>query len=99
MDERVRFPADVRGRGVATRPSRRAVAPPGDLVLPRVLRLSERADRAANRLTGGGLHFLVSSAPWTHRFWSGLFYTLVLRLALASLTFARRSPAAGARST
>jgi hypothetical protein len=46
----------------------------------------------ANRLSHGGLHFLVSGAPWTHRFWSGLLYTLALGVLLTILTLARRCP-------
>ena len=45
-----------------------------------------------NWLTGGGLRFFVRGAPWTHRFWSGLFYTLVLGVFLVMLTLARRCP-------
>jgi hypothetical protein len=46
----------------------------------------------ANWLTGGVLRFFVSGAPWTHRFWSGLLYTLVLGVFLVMLTLARRCP-------
>ena len=46
----------------------------------------------ANWLTGGGLRFFVSGAPWTHRFWSGLFYTLALGVFLVMLILARRCP-------
>jgi hypothetical protein len=54
-----------------------------------------------NWLTSGGLRFFVSGAPWTHRFWSGLFYTLALALGvfLVMLTLARRCPRCGGRST
>ena len=48
-----------------------------------------------NRLTDGGLHFFVGGAPWTFRFWSGLFYMLVAGVFLSLLTLARVCPRCG----
>lgn len=39
----------------------------------------------AGKLTGGGMRFMVSGAPWTHYFWSGLFYLLMAGGAAAIL--------------
>jgi len=48
-----------------------------------------------NRLTSGGMRFLVNGDPWTHTFWSGLFYIWAGGLAFLLLTVARRCPRCG----
>lgn len=47
------------------------------------------------KLTGGGMRFLVSGAPWTHYFWSGLFYVLVAGGAAAILAMVWPCPGCG----
>jgi len=37
-----------------------------------------------------------SGEPWTHTFWSGLFYTLMIGVVLAMLTISRSCPRCGA---
>jgi len=36
-----------------------------------------------HKVSGGRMSFLVSGAPWTHRFWSALFYLMVAGVLLA----------------
>lgn len=45
-----------------------------------------------NKLTNGGMHFFVNGDPWTHWFWSGLFYMLMAGAVCALLTLARICP-------
>lgn len=47
------------------------------------------------KLTGGGMKFMVSGAPWTHYFWSGLFYLLVAGGAAAILAMVWPCPRCG----
>lgn len=50
---------------------------------------------AGNKLSNGGLAFFANGAPWTHRFWSGLFYVLVVGVILSLATVGRRCPRCG----
>lgn len=49
----------------------------------------------AHKISGGGMSFMVSGAPWTHRFWSALFYLLVAGAFLSFLNLARMCPRCG----
>ncbi|MCE9625317.1 MAG: hypothetical protein K8R69_07705 [Deltaproteobacteria bacterium] len=49
----------------------------------------------AHKLTRNGMSFLVSGAPWTHWFWSGLFYLMVAGVFLSLLNLARQCPRCG----
>ena len=48
-----------------------------------------------HKVSGGRMSFLVSGAPWTHRFWSALFYLMVAGVLLAFLNRARACPRCG----
>ncbi|MFO1462653.1 MAG: hypothetical protein U1F66_02680 [bacterium] len=48
-----------------------------------------------NKLTHGGLHFLVSGAPWTHWFWSALFFLLLVGAILSVVVLAWPCPRCG----
>ena len=50
---------------------------------------------ALNRLTNGGMHFLVSGAPWTHTFWTALLCAFAAGGFLLLLTVGRRCPRCG----
>ena len=45
-----------------------------------------------NKVFPGSTRFLVSGAPWTHRFWNWMFNVFALGCALCLLTLARRCP-------
>lgn len=48
-----------------------------------------------NKVSPGSTSFLVSGAPWTHRFWSVMFYTFVAGWILFFLNLARVCPRCG----
>jgi hypothetical protein len=48
-----------------------------------------------HKLGGERMSFLVSGAPWTHRFWNGLFYLMIAGVLLTLLNRARRCPRCG----
>lgn len=50
---------------------------------------------ALHRLLGFDMSFFVNGAPWTHRFWSGLFYGLMAGFVFLLLTMTRRCPRCG----
>ena len=48
-----------------------------------------------HKLGGQRMGFMVSGAPWTHRFWNGLFYLMVAGVLLTFLNRARQCPRCG----
>ena len=50
---------------------------------------------AINRVTSGGLRFLVNGEPWTRTFWSALFYSLMAGVVLLLATVGRVCPRCG----
>jgi hypothetical protein len=48
-----------------------------------------------NKVSPGSTSFLVSGAPWTHRFWSVMFYTFVAGWFLFLMNLARVCPRCG----
>jgi hypothetical protein len=46
----------------------------------------------AHKLSGGGMSFMVSEAPWTHRFWDTLYYMFVAGVFFSLLNLARVCP-------
>jgi hypothetical protein len=49
----------------------------------------------AHKISGGGMSFLVSGAPWTHWFWDTVYYTFVAGAFLSLLNLARKCPCCG----
>ncbi len=49
----------------------------------------------AHKLSGGGMSFMVSGAPWTHRFWDALYYTFTAGAFFSLLNLARKCPRCG----
>lgn len=47
------------------------------------------------KLSGGGMRFMVSGTPWTHYFWSGLFYLFAAGGAAAILGMVWPCPSCG----
>jgi hypothetical protein len=47
------------------------------------------------KVTNGGMAFFVSGDPWTHRFWSGLFYLFAAGAFLSLMTMAGQCPRCG----
>jgi len=84
-------PSEDAERVLAVTRTLRRAAFAGLLALPVVFVLLA----VLNKLTSGGMAFFVSGAPWTHVFWSALFFLMVAGVVLTMATLARPCPRCG----